>query len=61
MFGGDLSALCESQGVLIPPFLTQLMEFIEEVGIDVQGIYRLSGSKLRDVVLQTALETGMCS
>ena len=45
VYGGDLSALCESQGVLIPSFVTQLMKYIEEVGMDVQGVYRTSGNK----------------
>ncbi len=59
VYGGDLSALCESQGVFIPTFVTQFMEYIEEVGIGVRGIYRMSGNKKEIAKLRAAIETGM--
>ncbi len=42
MFGGDLAALCESQGTKVPHFLLQFIDYIEEEGFNLSGIYRLS-------------------
>lgn len=57
MFGCELSRLCERQGTQVPKFFTQFMQHIEKVGLDVVGIYRLSGNaasinKLRYLVEQ---------
>lgn len=57
MFGCELSALCERQGTNVPKFFTQFTQHIEKVGLDVVGIYRLSGNaasinKLRYLVEQ---------
>ena len=57
VFGCELSDLCERQGTNVPKFFMQFMQHIEKVGLDVVGIYRLSGNaasvnKLRYLVEQ---------
>jgi len=49
--------LCERQGTSVPKFFVQFIQHIEKVGLDVVGIYRLSGNaasvnKLRYLVDQ---------
>ncbi len=59
VYGADLSALCERQGALIPPFVTQLMGYIEEKGINVKGIYRMSGGKKQIAKLRAEIQAGI--
>ncbi len=60
VYGADLSALCERQGALIPPFVTQLMGYIEEecVKFNVKGIYRMSGNKKQIAKLRAEIQAG---
>ena len=57
MFGCELATLCERQGTSVPKFFVQFIDHIEKEGLDVVGIYRLSGNaasvnKLRYLVEQ---------
>ncbi|KAL9057095.1 MAG: hypothetical protein Q9162_002529 [Coniocarpon cinnabarinum] len=44
LFGSDLSARCEHEGRVIPTIITRCIEEVELRGMDVEGIYRKSGS-----------------
>ncbi|KAJ3360687.1 hypothetical protein GGF32_008082 [Allomyces javanicus] len=46
VFGVSLQDLGERDNTDVPVFLTQAMKVIEEVGLDVQGLYRVSGSSI---------------
>ncbi|XP_053151084.1 rho GTPase-activating protein 9 isoform X3 [Hemicordylus capensis] len=55
VFGCRLEALCQREGSTIPRFVQQCVEAVEQRGLDVDGIYRVSGNlaiiqKLRFVV-----------
>ncbi|KJE88377.1 rho GTPase-activating protein 15 [Capsaspora owczarzaki ATCC 30864] len=43
-FGGTLSKICEKENLEVPSFVQQCVENIEQRGLDIVGIYRLSGS-----------------
>lgn len=44
VFGCDLTKLCERQGTMVPKFFSHFTQHIEKMGLDVVGIYRLSGN-----------------
>uniref|UniRef100_A0A7E4UUA6 SH2 domain protein n=1 Tax=Panagrellus redivivus TaxID=6233 RepID=A0A7E4UUA6_PANRE len=44
MFAVDLSTLCMAHSVRVPPVLVRCIEEIEKRALDVEGIYRVSGS-----------------
>lgn len=44
LFGSDLSARCEYEHRLLPLILTRCIEEVESRGMDIEGIYRKSGS-----------------
>ncbi|KAJ6654723.1 hypothetical protein lerEdw1_006586 [Lerista edwardsae] len=55
VFGCRLEALCQREGGTVPRFVQQCVEAVEERGLDVDGIYRVSGNlaviqKLRFIV-----------
>jgi hypothetical protein len=57
IFGADLAKFCERTRTNVPQFLVHFMEHIEKHGLDIVGLYRLSGNaasvqKLRCLVEQ---------
>lgn len=44
MFAVDLMTLCMAHSVLVPPVVTKCVAEVEKRGLDVEGIYRVSGS-----------------
>ena len=44
LFGSDLSARCEYEGRVIPSIVSRCIEEVEQRGMDMEGIYRKSGS-----------------
>ncbi|XP_048342913.1 rho GTPase-activating protein 15 [Sphaerodactylus townsendi] len=57
VFGSCLKNLCEHDGSMVPPFVKLCVKAVEKRGLDVDGIYRVSGNlatiqKLRFVVNQ---------
>ncbi|CAD5221270.1 unnamed protein product [Bursaphelenchus xylophilus] len=44
MFAVDLTTLCMAHGVSVPPVITQCINEVEKRGLNVEGIYRVSGS-----------------
>ncbi|XP_008113277.1 rho GTPase-activating protein 9 isoform X3 [Anolis carolinensis] len=55
VFGCRLEALCQREGGTVPHFVQMCVEAVEERGLDVDGIYRVSGNlaiiqKLRFIV-----------
>ncbi|XP_072847305.2 rho GTPase-activating protein 9 isoform X7 [Pogona vitticeps] len=55
VFGCRLEALCQREGGTVPRFVQQCVEAVEQRGLDVDGIYRVSGNlaiiqKLRFIV-----------
>ncbi|CAH1788728.1 unnamed protein product [Owenia fusiformis] len=44
VFGSHLSHLCEKEKNTVPNFVTKCMAAIEQMGLDVDGIYRVSGN-----------------
>ena len=64
VFGCELQRLCERENTNVPRFLVKFMEHIERNGVDVVGIYRLSGNaasvtKLRYLVDQGKVATSI--
>lgn len=64
VFGCELAQLCERQGAQVPKFFSQFTQHIEKEGLDVVGIYRLSGNaasinKLRYLVEQGKLHPSL--
>ena len=60
VFGCELATLCERQGTTVPKFFTQFTQHIEKVGLDVVGIYRLSGNAASINKLRYQVEQGTC-
>lgn len=58
VFGCELSALCTREGTTVPRFLVTFMEHIEKHGLDVVGIYRLSGNAASVTKLRYLVEQG---
>ncbi|KAI4544211.1 hypothetical protein MG293_004477 [Ovis ammon polii] len=57
IFGSHLHTLCERENSTVPRFVKQCIEAVEKRGLDVDGIYRVSGNlatiqKLRFIVNQ---------
>ncbi|KAF6361054.1 Rho GTPase activating protein 15 [Rhinolophus ferrumequinum] len=57
IFGSHLHAVCERENSTVPRFVKQCIEAVEKRGLDVDGIYRVSGNlatiqKLRFIVNQ---------
>lgn len=44
MFAVDLMTLCMAHSVNVPPVVTKCVAEVERRGLDVEGIYRVSGS-----------------
>ena len=44
IFGGSLHELVETDGSLVPKFILYFIDHIEQNGLDVVGLYRLSGN-----------------
>ena len=59
MFGCELETLCEREGSNVPRFLVRFMEHIEKEGLDVVGIYRLSGNAASVTKLRYQVDQGM--
>lgn len=58
VFGCELSVLCERQGTTVPKFFTKFTQHIEKVGLDIVGIYRLSGNAASINKLRYQVEQG---
>jgi len=59
VFGCELAKLYEREKCNVPHFLTQFMEHIEQHGLQVVGIYRLSGNAASVQKLRFLVEQGM--
>jgi hypothetical protein len=44
MFAVDLTTLCLAHSVVVPPVLTRCIDEVNRRGLQVEGIYRVSGS-----------------
>ncbi|XP_042541875.1 rho GTPase-activating protein 12 isoform X5 [Dipodomys spectabilis] len=44
VFGSNLANLCQRENVTVPKFVKLCIEHVEEHGLDVDGIYRVSGN-----------------
>ncbi len=44
MFGKQLAHLCEKERTLVPIFVTKCISAIDKRGLQVDGIYRVSGN-----------------
>lgn len=58
VFGCELQKLCERENTNVPRFLVKFMEHIEERGLEVVGIYRLSGNAASVTKLRYLVEQG---
>ena len=58
VFGCELQKLCERENTNVPKFLVRFMEHIEARGLDVVGIYRLSGNAASVTKLRYLVEQG---
>lgn len=58
MFGCELKVLCEREGTNVPKFLVKFMNHIEKTGLDIVGIYRLSGNAASVTKLRYNVEQG---
>ncbi|EIE86466.1 hypothetical protein RO3G_11177 [Rhizopus delemar RA 99-880] len=56
MFGNDLIEQSKQENLMIPSIITRCIEQVESRGLDVEGIYRKSGSYNQVKDLQEALE-----
>lgn len=56
LFGADLSARCEYEKRVIPALITRCIEEVEIRGMDVEGIYRKSGSYSQVKAVQQGFE-----
>lgn len=45
MFGSTLAAICQHDQAQVPRFLIEVTRLIEERGLDVDGLYRVSGNQ----------------
>ena len=44
VFGANLSNLCQRENSTVPKFVKLCIEHVEQYGLDVDGIYRVSGN-----------------
>ncbi|XP_055521060.1 rho GTPase-activating protein 12-like isoform X2 [Leucoraja erinacea] len=44
VFGCNLSSLCQREGTTIPKFVTMCIDHVEKEGLNVDGLYRVSGN-----------------
>ncbi|KAJ8396079.1 hypothetical protein AAFF_G00021520 [Aldrovandia affinis] len=44
VFGGSLTSLCQSENVTVPKFVRMCIDHVENNGLDVDGLYRVSGN-----------------
>ena len=58
IFGADLAKFCERTRTNIPQFLVHFMEHIEKHGLDIVGLYRLSGNAASVQKLRCLVEQG---
>ena len=58
VFGCELHKLCERENTNVPKFLVKFIEHIERRGLDVVGIYRLSGNAASVTKLRYLVEQG---
>ena len=56
LYGSDLTARCEFEKRVVPSLITRCLEEVEARGLDVEGIYRKSGSFSQIKAVQTAFE-----
>ena len=61
MFGIALEDLFVRDGVAVPGVIVQCLQAVELYGLEVEGIYRLSGSQAHVTKLRDAFNRGMCS
>jgi len=55
-----LEDIVQAEGRLIPLFLEKCVRFIEEEGLDSEGIYRVPGNRAHVDILFQKLEEGTC-
>ena len=58
VFGCELHTLCEREGTNVPKFLVRFMDHIEKNGVEIVGIYRLSGNAASVTKLRYKVEQG---
>ncbi|XP_032901255.1 rho GTPase-activating protein 12 isoform X3 [Amblyraja radiata] len=44
VFGCNLSSLCQREGTTVPKFVTMCIDHVEKEGLNVDGLYRVSGN-----------------
>ena len=59
VFGCELSRLAERERRLVPQFFQHFMEHIEKRGLEVVGLYRLSGNAAQVQKLRYLVEESM--
>lgn len=58
--GACIADFVQSEKNFIPLFLEQCVEFIEQEGLDSEGIYRVPGNRAHVDLLYQKLQEGMC-
>lgn len=61
MFGISLEELYERDGTAVPMIVYQCFQAIELFGLDMEGIYRLSGSANHINQMKSLFDNGQCS
>lgn len=61
VFGVNLSTLYERDGLAVPMVVYQCIQAVDLFGLNVEGIYRLSGSMPHVNKLKNLFDTGSCS
>jgi Rho GTPase-activating protein RGD1 len=57
-FGVDLAVQMARDGVEVPPIMEKCCQAIEKYGIELQGIYRISGTMSKVTKLRERLDRG---
>uniref|UniRef100_A0A452RZG0 Rho-GAP domain-containing protein n=1 Tax=Ursus americanus TaxID=9643 RepID=A0A452RZG0_URSAM len=61
IFGSHLHTVCERENSTVPRFVKQCIEAVEKRGLDVDGIYRVSGNLATIQKLRFIVNQGNCS
>lgn len=60
VFGVSLDDLLRRDGSAIPLVVYQCLQAVDLFGLEVEGIYRLSGSSVHVTKLRNVFDNGMC-
>ena len=60
VFGVSLDDLLKRDGSAIPLVVYQCLQAVDLFGLEVEGIYRLSGSAVHVTKLRTIFDNGIC-